>query len=116
MIFKKILLFAFMFVSMNLFSQTSEKAEHKIYAPNSFTPNNDGVNDVFFITTDSISNAVLIIYNRAGADIYNSTNLWWTGDSGTGFYCENGMYTWTVRYKDENGFYKEKKGYILLIR
>lgn len=94
----------------------SKESGAKIFAPNSFTPNNDGVNDVFFITTDSISDATLIIYNKAGAIIYNSSNLWWTGDSGSGFYCVNDIYTWLLRYKDINGFYNEKRGYVQLTR
>lgn len=102
-------------ISTIAFSQSIESGA-KIYAPNSFTPNNDGVNDVFFIATDSISDATLIIYNRAGANIYNSSNLWWTGDSGSGFYCENDIYTWSLRYKDKNGLYNEKRGYVQLTR
>jgi gliding motility-associated-like protein len=104
-----------LFVSTSVLGQSKDD-KPKIYAPNSFTPNNDGVNDVFFITTDSISDATLIIYNRAGTNIYNSSNLWWTGDSGSGFYCENGIYTWLLRYKDINGFYNEKRGYVQLTR
>ncbi len=105
-----------MILSSHLGLSQSNSDTSYIYAPNSFTPNNDGVNDVFRITADSIYDITMIIYNRAGANVYESSTLWWNGDSGTGFYCENGVYTWLLRYKNINGFYVEKRGHILLTR
>lgn len=102
-------------LSTPLIAQSND-GNPKIYAPNSFTPNNDGINDIFFIKCDSISNSVLIIYDRTGSSIYNSSNLWWTGDSGSGFYCENGIYTWVLRFRNSDGFYDEKRGYVQLTR
>lgn len=54
----------------------------EIYIPNIFTPNNDGINETFFIK--GIKNNIweLYIYNRWGEPVYSSNNYQgdWTGD------------------------------------
>ncbi|MBK6522954.1 MAG: gliding motility-associated C-terminal domain-containing protein [Sphingobacteriaceae bacterium] len=40
--------------------------EHLIYIPNSFTPNNDGLNDEFKVYGDGISIVKMTIYDRWG--------------------------------------------------
>jgi len=87
-----------------------------LYAPNSFTPNGDGTNDIFKITGLSIYEPTLRIFNRWGVEVYNSTTLIWNGDGGNGYYCNSDVYNWTVTYKDKNGFKKESNGFIVLIR
>lgn len=44
-----------------------------VYAPNSFTPNGDGINDFFFIDASSILALDLRIYNRWGEQIYGGS-------------------------------------------
>jgi gliding motility-associated-like protein len=44
----------------------------EIFIPNVFTPNDDGVNDVFFIRNLPDTNAELIISNRWGAEVYST--------------------------------------------
>lgn len=43
-----------------------------IYIPNAFTPNGDGVNDVFSVSGRSIDHFDMEIYNRWGAKIFES--------------------------------------------
>jgi gliding motility-associated-like protein len=86
------------------------------YAPNSFTPNGDGVNDVFKITSWGIYETKLKIFNRWGVIIHESPHLWWTGDGGSGYYSDDDIYTWIVEYKDRNGFHKTEQGIVTLIR
>jgi hypothetical protein len=88
----------------------------RFFAPNSFTPNGDGVNDIYEIRGLSVYRPVLKIFNRWGLEVYVSSNLWWTGDSGTGYYCENGVYNWVIEYIDKDGFHKQESGYVALIR
>jgi gliding motility-associated-like protein len=88
----------------------------RFFAPNSFTPNGDGVNDIYEIRGLSVYRPILKIFNRWGSEVYISSNLWWTGDSGGGYYCENGIYNWIIEYKDKDGFYKQDSGYVALIR
>lgn len=74
------------------------------FIPNSFTPNNDDVNDVFKVSfADEPVLYELHIYNRYGALVFSTTD-WkksWTGDaSGNGqYYCPNGTYSWKIKAK-----------------
>jgi len=88
----------------------------KFYAPNSFTPNGDGINDVFMVNGLSVYKPTLKIFNRWGVEIYTSSNLYWTGDGGSGYYCDSGVYNWIIEYKDKDGFNKIQKGFVTLIR
>ena len=54
----------------------------KLYLPNSFTPNDDGLNDVFKpVYQGTIDNYELIIYNRWGKAFFlsNDINKGWDG-------------------------------------
>ena len=91
---------------------------HRIYAPNSFTPNGDGVNDVFEVAGVGIYNPKLVIYNRWGYQVFATTDLRevWNGDDGTGYFSETDVYNWRVYYRDNEGFKREKEGTVVLIR
>jgi gliding motility-associated-like protein len=88
----------------------------RFFAPNSFTPNGDGINDVFIISGLSVYQPNLKIFNRWGVEVYISSNLWWTGDGGGGYYCDNGVYNWIIEYKDKLGQNKQESGHVTLIR
>jgi gliding motility-associated-like protein len=88
----------------------------RFFAPNSFTPNGDGTNDIFEVRGLSVYRPTLKIFNRWGAVVYVSNDLYWTGNSGSGYYCENGIYNWIIEYKDKFGQNKEDSGYVTLIR
>lgn len=45
------------------------------YAPNSFTPNGDGINDTFFGYAEEVTSASMQIFNRWGELIYNAEGL-----------------------------------------
>jgi gliding motility-associated-like protein len=88
----------------------------RFFAPNSFTPNGDGINDVFMINGLSVYQPILKILNRWGVEVYVSSNLWWTGDGGSGYYCDNGVYNWIIEYRDRFGQNKQESGHVTLIR
>lgn len=88
----------------------------RFFAPNSFTPNGDGLNDIFEVRGLSVYRPTLKIFNRWGVIVYVSNDLYWTGDSGNGYYCENGIYNWIIEYKDKFGQNREDSGYVTLIR
>ncbi len=46
-----------------------------IFLPNAFTPNADGVNDVLLVRTNSLQNVMLIIYDRWGREVFETTDL-----------------------------------------
>jgi gliding motility-associated-like protein len=45
-----------------------------IYIPSAFTPNGDGLNDMFGVKGEGIQDYRLLIYNRWGVVIFESTN------------------------------------------
>ena len=90
-----------------------------IYAPTAFTPNGDGLNDVF-----RIQNAVkadqfnLKIFNRWGQVVFE-TKDWKQGWDGRlkGQLQSTGTFVWVMRYVDtRSNKLEEKKGSITLIR
>jgi gliding motility-associated-like protein len=102
---------------------TSIKIEIKncpeyIYFPNSFTPNGDGLNDVFRPYTEGkIENYTLKIFNRWGQLVFQSTNatIGWDGTC-IGIPQKLDSYVFTCTYKFKNGPQKNARGYIILIK
>lgn len=62
--------------------------------PNVFTPNGDGINDEFFVTTSGLSEFKLEIFDRWGVKIFESTepNVHWDGHTTSGAMCSDGTY------------------------
>lgn len=75
-----------------------------IYVPNAFTPNSDGVNDVFKAVGMDIKEFKLVIYNRWGEKIFQTQdiNIGWDGTYG-GTQSPLGMYVWELEASDKNG-------------
>jgi gliding motility-associated-like protein len=71
------------------------------FIPNAFTPNGDGLNDVFKVT-GLYKNIIfrLNIFDRWGTEVFQSDNIdqGWNGISG-GQYCPADTYIWTVQIK-----------------
>ncbi len=86
--------------------------------PNAFTPNGDGLNDVFRpITAANIQQYQLDIFSMSGQHIFSSKNLdyGWNGEF-QGSISNSGSYIYVIKYKDENGKEHIDKGQLLLIR
>lgn len=73
---------------------------YPVYVPNVFTPNNDGINDEFFVRGLGITGYHLLIYNRWGVLVFESfdMNVPWLGQSREDFYVPNDVYNWTVEF------------------
>lgn len=95
-------------------------SEEKVFVPNAFTPNMDGLNDFFKPTLCGIKElAYFRIYSRWGELIYETkdiTNLiGWDGKYKT-IIQPNGVYIWTMECKGNSGKRYTKKGTLTLIR
>ena len=80
--------------------------------PNLFTPNGDGINDVFEIRgLDKFLQNELIIVNRWGNEVYHKTNYQnnWTGEG-----LNEGTYYYVLKVKTTE--WQVIKGYITLMR
>ncbi|HIG58872.1 MAG TPA: T9SS type B sorting domain-containing protein [Flavobacteriales bacterium] len=79
---------------------------YPIFVPTSFTPNNDGINDVFYVAGLRLQGYRLIIYNRWGEEVFYSEDAEqaWTGESENGtHYCPDAVYLYSLRYEDQDG-------------
>jgi len=74
------------------------------YAPNSFTPNNDGVNDFWRPTSTGLSAYQCSVYNRWGEVLFSTTDPeeGWFGNVKNGdHYAPNGVYLYEVYLEDQ---------------
>jgi gliding motility-associated-like protein len=80
--------------------------EMRTWAPNAFTPDNDGVNDVFFVVTSDVNplTSTLSIFNRWGVKIHESTgiNPSWDGYV-DGELAKNDVYIWKYFGREKCG-------------
>ena len=88
-----------------------------VYIPNIFTPNEDGLNEVFLVFGYSISEVTMDIFDRWGEKLFSSTDqkLGWNGTY-KGALCKNDVYVYKVSYKGLNGKKIFKTGHVTLNR
>ena len=85
-----------------------------IIIPNSFTPNNDAINDIFRVSGSETSKFKIYIFDRWGELIYSSEDRGsgWDGSS-KGRPVQEGFYNYIVNYSIQ-GDGRSKKGSIYL--
>jgi gliding motility-associated-like protein len=85
--------------------------------PSAFTPNGDGINDVFKVRGFGIVNMTLRIYNRQGQLIFESRtpSIGWDGTF-KGMEQPMDAYAWTLDLEYFTGEKLRKKGDVTLIR
>ena len=86
-------------------------------APDAFSPNDDGVNDVFFVRGGPFVELNVKIYNGWGELIYESNSLTdgWDGKA-RGDWVPVGVYVYTVRAVTEAGNLYEYQGKVTVIK
>ncbi|MBK6482766.1 MAG: gliding motility-associated C-terminal domain-containing protein [Chitinophagaceae bacterium] len=85
--------------------------------PTAFTPNNDGINDVYKIITDGTNEFDLKIFNRWGQLVYISSDPdgYWDGNF-EGLPEEMGAFIYSLSIRFSNGISRVMNGNITLIR
>jgi len=91
------------------------------YMPSSFTPDGDGINDVFIpVFSIDPKNYSLQIFNRDGDIVFTASDpsdVWLGGRLDGEYYCPNGIYSWKMILSDPfKGEPSEHSGHIVLIR
>ncbi len=93
------------FCKDSVYGTLAIKDVHTLYVPTGFTPDGDGVNDVFKVFHHGLKNGTfnIRIYDRLGSNIFqsNDPNFEWNG---TNMYTNNelitGSYTYVISYQD----------------
>ena len=90
------------------------------FAPNAFTPDNDGHNDAWrMYTSGAVTRFELHIYDRWGSLVFASEDPeeHWVGDvQGGDHFAPDGVYHYEAVLRDDAYAIKTLQGHILLIR
>ena len=91
--------------------------ERYIYIPNSFTPDDDGCNDVFSGNFIGLMSGHFYIFDRWGEVIFESSDLQfkWNGKY-QDVPVQTGTYTWKFVYEIAKGIFEEVEGHVNVIR
>jgi gliding motility-associated-like protein len=89
-----------------------------VIIPNIFSPNGDGVNDIFSIRATGISNFDCKIYDRWGLLLYEWTGIngGWNGKGVNGNNSPEGTYFYLIIYTNNQGKIINKDGFFELVR
>ncbi|MGZ3932608.1 MAG: T9SS type B sorting domain-containing protein, partial [Bacteroidia bacterium] len=91
-----------------------------IFVPNAFTPNADGLNDIFFAKGFGIVKFKMEIFDRWGEKVFTGNDI---NDSWDGTFqlkgnkiLQDGVYSWRIELTDVYGKSKELTGHVTLIK
>jgi gliding motility-associated-like protein len=87
-----------------------------MYIPNTFTPNDDGINDTFGITGEAIKEFTMSIYDRWGQLLFQSsdTNKKWDGTF-LGKKVATGTYVYKITASGLTGYRQSREGNVNVI-
>ncbi len=90
--------------------------EGTIFIPNVFSPNGDGNNDVFIVSSNNIKEITYEIYDRWGLNIasYNGLTGGWNGETKNGKIATDGVYYYVLKATGLNGKMVQQEGFIHL--
>ena len=97
---------------------TVERGVCQLFMPNAFTPNKDGLNDVFRVKYPGfIKTFEMQIFNRWGQRVFSTTDPYkgWDGKFNNNPQPQ-GNYVWTILLTDRNGISRQFKGNVLLLQ
>lgn len=92
-------------------------AAEEFFIPSAFTPNGDGLNDLFYVNANfEPRDYELSIFNRNGDLVFLARDIraGWDGQV-HGRTLMQGMYVYVIKYKDGQGNEQRKQGQILLV-
>lgn len=94
--------------------------DKKIYVPNVFSPNNDGLNDILYVNMVAIRQLYFFrVYNRYGKMVFETSNMTtgWNGRlNGVGDILPSDTYVWTVKGIGLSGGEVNAQGTTTLLR
>jgi gliding motility-associated-like protein len=97
---------------------TLQPNESNLIIPGCFTPNFDGINDLFTVVAENLATFEMLIYNRWGELLFqtNSIDPGWLGFSDNGYSYPDGVYDYRINATGKDGQVYERSGSVTLIR
>lgn len=91
---------------------------YSLVIPNVFSPNGDGVNDLFTVKSTGIASFTGTIYDRWGLKMYDwaDFNSGWDGKTMNGTLAQDGTYYYIISSKGFDGTDHTDQGFIMLVR
>jgi gliding motility-associated-like protein len=87
-----------------------------VLIPDAFSPNNDGLNDDFFIyTKNGIRIVEFQVFNKWGEKMHDNSTQGWDGTHRNSL-MQNGAYVYVVKLEHPDGSEEMLNGQFLLIR
>lgn len=108
--------------SDTLFQKVGIYEETRVYIPSSFTPNGDGVNDIFkpVLANITVSDYRLTLFDRWGNTVFDTREpeQGWNGEqANTGYFAPPGVYAYRIHIREaESGEPREWNGSVTLVR
>ena len=104
-----------------VFPSPCDEFDGQAFAPNAFSPNNDGLNDSWGVITDEEcwNTWEVSIFNRWGQVVFkiDNPNGRWDGSfNNGGYYVQDGVYAYTIRAVAWNLEVLDTSGYITVLR
>lgn len=96
---------------------TELKQGFPIFVPNAFTPNNDGINDFFYIPSDNLSDFRFNVFDRWGNEVFATQNqrFRWDGTVDSRKVPE-GVYVYVLEARTNEGQHVKRSGTISIMR
>ncbi|MBL4656190.1 MAG: gliding motility-associated C-terminal domain-containing protein [Bacteroidia bacterium] len=95
------------------------KPEAAIYIPNAFTPDGNGLNDMWGAKTFGLTEFELYVYDRWGEMIFRTDNpndLWNGRRDNVGAMSPDGVYPYLIKAKDHTGRAHRYVGHVVLLK
>ena len=92
--------------------------EYTLYAPNAFTPNGDGDNDIFLVKGNGLDSFEMQVFDRWGGIVFESSDIeyGWNGLDASDNLIALGIYLYHISVYDYNGKLWVYNGEINLMR
>ena len=105
-------------VATDMLTLALQPFDSQLIIPSCFTPNFDGINDLFTVVAENLATFEMLIYNRWGELLFqtNSIDPGWLGFSDKGYSYPDGVYDYRINATGKDGQVYERSGSVTLIR
>jgi len=103
---------------LSISNERCSSPDPQLFSANAFSPNDDGINDIFLIKSAFLNQFELTIFNRWGRKVFHSTDIQqgWDGHLPGGGIAPQGVYVFVARGVSLNGEVIQRQGSVMLIR